>query len=779
MSGAATGGNPVGDSTVTTGWLRRYRLGCLLAGGGLLAFGVSAFLVLEFHRSHQVTRRNYIDSVLGLELIGELRYQAQEARRTLLYALATTDSNLQVQYADQSRAADKEVARLEKEYLVIADSPSETEAGRHLAESWGAYLKVRDELIASMLEGDPKQAIERDLREGVPVFNRVRDDLQGMQRLCESKATRLLNRIEASFQSSLLRLIAALVLALLLGLVMTLIIQKTTRLRTVQASEARLRQDLESIGEELILLDSSGRVLLWNKAAEKAWQRPRAEVVGRPLLEAFPELTGTPLPAAITEALQKGTASLHSDLLVQGPGGERFYEARVFSFQGCASASLHDITARKHAEASQARLTAILEATPDFVGISNAAGIVLYVNRAGRRMTGHSGSEDITCLRIPDFSPDWANSIILEQGLPIAARDGLWAGETAFKGANGKDVSVSQVILAHYDADGAVRYFSTIARDISDQKKAEKEMEQLNRQLQDASRQAGMAEVATGVLHNVGNVLNSVNVSANMIVEQVRTSKTASLAKAVQLLSAHNDDLGEFLTHDPKGRQLPRFFEAVAGHLIHEQAALSKEVQGLQTNIEHIKQIVAMQQSYAKVSGVLENLAPHELVEDALRMSSASLAHHRIELVREFDPVPPVLVDRHKVLQILVNLVSNAKNALDARPQGRRLTVRIAHGENHLVRVEVVDNGAGIALENLTRIFQHGFTTRKSGHGFGLHSGANAARELGGNLTVHSEGPGHGAIFILKLPVGGVTTQRSPAPADDNDVKKHARQAAA
>jgi signal transduction histidine kinase len=268
-----------------------------------------------------------------------------------------------------------------------------------------------------------------------------------------------------------------------------------------------------------------------------------------------------------------------------------------------------------------------------------------------------------------------------------------------------------------------------------------------------ASHQAGMAEVATGVLHNVGNVLNSVNVSAHLVLDGLRNSKTATLAKTVALLREHHDHLGEFLTVDPRGRRVPQFLERLVAHLSGEQAGFIQELCALQQNVDHIKQIVAMQQSYAKVSGAVEHLLLHELAEDALRICSTALASHKIQVERQFTPTPPVLVDRHKALQILVNLVRNAIQALDVRPEGRRLTVRVAPGPEGRVRVEVIDNGLGIAPENLTKIFQHGFTTKKDGHGFGLHSGALAAREMGGNLAVHSEGVGRGATFTLELPL--------------------------
>ena len=170
-------------------------------------------------------------------------------------------------------------------------------------------------------------------------------------------------------------------------------------------------------------------------------------------------------------------------------------------------------------------------------------------------------------------------------------------------------------------------------------------------------------------------------------------------------------------------------------------------------HIEHIKEIVAMQQSYAKLSGAYENLFVAELVEDALRMNLAAFDRHHIQVVREFDEnVPRVCVDRHKVLQILINLLRNAKYALEPQDTQRLLTVRVEPGTSGNVNIIVRDNGVGIARENLIKIFNHGFTTKKDGHGFGLHSGANAAKEMGGRLSARSDGLGKGARFTLELP---------------------------
>lgn len=292
-----------------------------------------------------------------------------------------------------------------------------------------------------------------------------------------------------------------------------------------------------------------------------------------------------------------------------------------------------------------------------------------------------------------------------------------------------------------------------LTTEIASREKAQQELEATHRQLLQISRQAGMAEVATGVLHNVGNVLNSVNVSATLIADNVKKSKVVNLTKAAALLKEHANDLGAFLISDPKGQQLPGYLSQLAEHLAEEQTSTVAELESLRKNIEHIKDIVAMQQSYAKVSGVTETMEITELVEDALRMNAGALTRHDVQVIREYTKVPPVTIDKHKVLQVLVNLIRNAKYACDESGRSdKQMTMRVASCDNW-VRISISDNGVGIPAENLTRIFNHGFTTRKVGHGFGLHSGALAAKEMGGALTVQSDGVGKGATFTIELPL--------------------------
>lgn len=352
----------------------------------------------------------------------------------------------------------------------------------------------------------------------------------------------------------------------------------------------------------------------------------------------------------------------------------------------------------------------------------------------------------------------------VQTGHEMATRGKPYSYEYRMIAADGRAVWIreSGTVLIEKGQPVAMR---GIFLDITRAKLDAEQLDKLNRQLVDTSRHAGMADVATGVLHNVGNVLNSVSVSATLIGDRLRNSNVADLHQATNMMLQQNGRLAEFITTDPKGKLIPEFLGSVAEDLVAEQADLIAEVTTVGQHIEHIKEIVAMQQSYAKLSGVYENLSPTELVEDALRLNVAAFERHNIELERQFDAcLPKVSVDRHKVLQILINLLRNAKHAMeDGGATERRMVIRVGLAAPDRVKIVVSDNGIGIPPENLTRIFNHGFTTKKEGHGFGLHSGANAAKEMGGSLTAHSNGPNLGAEFTLELPTHAPSREAAAA----------------
>jgi PAS domain S-box-containing protein len=364
-------------------------------------------------------------------------------------------------------------------------------------------------------------------------------------------------------------------------------------------------------------------------------------------------------------------------------------------------------------------------------------------------------------LVLPDFSPlvallhpeDLTRQTELSQQIESGKLD-EYTVEQRYLRKDGKLVWGALSIAVVRDQLGQVAQHIGILEDITARKKAERELADTYKNLVDVSRTAGMAEVATGVLHNVGNVLNSLNISASVISEGLRQSRAESLGKLAALIHDHSTDLGNYLTGDPKGKRVPEYIDTLASHFLSERNRLLTEIGSLQHSVDHIREIISMQQAYATRVTTAEPIDPAALMEDALHMNSSGLARHDIRIIREFETNAPVLVEKAKAIQILINLISNAKQACtEAGAKDKTITLGIKTTSEGRIRLSVRDTGVGIPAENLTRIFAHGFTTKATGHGFGLHSSANAAREMQGSLNVLSEGKGHGATFVLELPV--------------------------
>ncbi|ATB37243.1 histidine kinase [Cystobacter fuscus] len=325
------------------------------------------------------------------------------------------------------------------------------------------------------------------------------------------------------------------------------------------------------------------------------------------------------------------------------------------------------------------------------------------------------------------------------------------------------------VLLGHIASQAAIsienaRLYADVQRAKAELRRANDELEQrveertrelrqAQARLVDTARAVGMAEVASDVLHNVGNVLTSAVINLEMMQRAVGASRLGRLKRATNLLLEHREDLSSFLASNARGGYLPEYLAGLADELMAQQTRLVDDMDAMGRHIEHIRAIVQVQQTYAKTSLMTEECDLVQLVEDALRIQTAALERHGVTIRRELAPLPRLMVDKHKVLQILNNLISNAKYALDACPEGaRNLRVRLT-SDGKQVRIQVMDNGVGIAPEARQKLFMHGFTTRKDGHGFGLHSSALAAQILGGRLALESEGPGKGAVATLELPL--------------------------
>jgi PAS domain S-box-containing protein len=393
---------------------------------------------------------------------------------------------------------------------------------------------------------------------------------------------------------------------------------------------------------------------------------------------------------------------------------------------------------------------ALADSAPVAIYHADGAGHLTYANPQYRAMFGLAPGQSLD---------DWAQALHPTDRPRMQA---MWAEffrhrsvsvrfEYRTQTSTGEIRHLAEHVVA-VSAEGVKGFVGTIT-DVTELKEAQAELDAIHKQLIHASRLAGRAEIATSVLHNVGNVLNSVNVSADLATARIKDSRLLDLQRVVSLLQANEANLTAFFGEDERGKRLPGYLGKLARQVGMDQEQVLAELAELKNGIDHIKDIVAMQQNYARLGGVADVIDVTSLVEDSLRLNEGALTRHGIILRREFEDVPTIVVDKHRVLQILVNLIRNAKHACEESDCAEKIVTVGVTTSGLGVQVSVRDNGVGIPPENLTRIFNHGFTTKKEGHGFGLHSGALTARELGGELRVESGGSGRGALFTLDLPL--------------------------
>lgn len=398
------------------------------------------------------------------------------------------------------------------------------------------------------------------------------------------------------------------------------------------------------------------------------------------------------------------------------------------------------------------RLALVAKYTDNSVLILDRDGKVEWVNDGFTRMTGYLAEDaigriPIEVLRGPNTTDESVDAIL--NGIRHAQPFDLEVQKTR---KDGREICLQIEVRPIYNNDRHVVGMIQIDRDVTAAREADRERTRLNDELRVAARVAGRAEIASGVLHNVGNVLNSINVAAGVLRESLSGSSVDHIVKASQVIEVNNGNLAEFLTQDARGKHFPALFGALSRQLATERTDDMKELQTLMENIEHIKDIVAAHESFTCRKERRASIDMIKLTKTALALHDNAFKRHQIRVVTSFQDAPPVQAIRQGVLDILTILLTNAKEAMSGSSPGNRdLTITIRK-EDDSVRLEVTDQGVGISKEDLSMIFKPGFTSKEGGHGFGLHSSAIAAADFGGSLSVHSEGHGHGATFVLRLP---------------------------
>ncbi|WP_138429754.1 two-component regulator propeller domain-containing protein [Fodinibius saliphilus] len=280
-------------------------------------------------------------------------------------------------------------------------------------------------------------------------------------------------------------------------------------------------------------------------------------------------------------------------------------------------------------------------------------------------------------------------------------------------------------------------------------KNALEELEKARDEVVEKAHKAGMADLATGILHNVGNILNSVNTSAALIEDTMKHSKLQGLLQANNVLREHVEDIEDFVANNPKGKKLMQYYLKLEEPLKKEQRKVIKQSKRLTEKIELINEAIAAQQSYAGASMYADHISLGEMIQDALTLQAGSIDRHGLTVDKDLESVDPIIAQHSKLMHVLVNLIKNAKEAMAGnRPDNKVLNIKSWQDDDR-VFLSISDNGSGIKDVNLKKVFNHGFTTKKSGHGFGLHSCANYMKEMGGDIEVESEGKGQGATFTL------------------------------
>ncbi len=270
------------------------------------------------------------------------------------------------------------------------------------------------------------------------------------------------------------------------------------------------------------------------------------------------------------------------------------------------------------------------------------------------------------------------------------------------------------------------------------------------RKLMDQAHKKGMADT-TGILHNIANILNSVFVTAQSIDSLMAGNPVNDLLMANSLLDKNIDRLEGFIKDDPRGKMLMQYYVTLGNEFDIYRSKMQTYIGRLADKVGLIEGIVNAQQSYTEIKSGLERLDIIPVIEDVLNMHQASIDRHGISAERKYTGSVIALAQRTKLFHILTNIVKNAVEAMDKTEPGDRVLSVEVYKKSGNIFIRISDSGEGIAQGNLENIFAYGFTTKKNGHGFGLHSCANYMTEMKGRLWAENNEDGRGASFVLQF----------------------------
>lgn len=409
---------------------------------------------------------------------------------------------------------------------------------------------------------------------------------------------------------------------------------------------------------------------------------------------------------------------------------------------------------------SESKFRALFEESADAIAVSNEHRFV-DCNHAMLTLFGCRSKEEFLALHPDEISPDHQpDGIHSSAKLREIHRDARIGGSHMFEWVHrrldGREFP-AEIVITSFPLNGE-RVFHKVFRDITERRETERALHRAQQQLVEAAHSAGMNEMATGVLHNIGNILNSVNISTEEIGEILKATvpNVQGLVRVNELLQEHKKHLGHYLGQDERGSLIPSYLATLGETLQDEMEAFEEEIHSLVDKVSVMRDVISTQQNYAKSSHYADNVDIKAMVEDALKLHYGTLRQQGVEVFRKYQDEPVGNVPKVKLIHVLTNLIKNAQEAMIDNPRHSKpqtLELHIERLDGNQVEIRVMDNGCGIKNENRDKIFNHGFTTKPQGHGFGLHTCANFMTEMGGSLTASSPGEEQGAIFVLRFPL--------------------------
>lgn len=278
-------------------------------------------------------------------------------------------------------------------------------------------------------------------------------------------------------------------------------------------------------------------------------------------------------------------------------------------------------------------------------------------------------------------------------------------------------------------------------------------LDQSRRKLTEAAHQAGMAELAGEILHNIGNAANSLNCSVAKLETRISESKINGLNRSVTLLRENSKNLEHFFLKDPRGPRLVQYLLDVNDAIQAERAENQGEIDRIRNTAHHISEIIHAQQAFAKRTDFRQEIDLQSLISQAVAINQQLIQSMGVRLVKNVPDLPELMLNRNKITQILVNMIRNGLQAMqDRSPDQRLLKIHCRLLDQRDLEIEVSDTGIGFDEHTQAKLFTHGFSTKTTGNGLGLHYCANAMREIGGSISASSPGPGLGATFRIVVP---------------------------